>query len=94
MESYAAGATIADKYMVTSTSQGGMGDILFCLDTKAMRQVVLKSYRDDFDAAAFGDRFALEAQNWVRLGKNANILQALEAFERHGRLFVAAEFGV
>jgi len=92
MSGYRVGDTIAGKFIVTSTAQGGMGSVAFCLDMTTMQQVVLKSYLDGPTHSGLRERFLLEAQNWVRLGRHANVLQALEALEWRGRYFVVAEY--
>ena len=78
MKVYPSGFRIAGRYEVAGLPLlGGMGIVYLCFDHEEQRPIALKTFKPEFlpDRAA-RERFLEEGNTWVRLGKQAHIVQA------------------
>lgn len=66
------GTLLLNKYVVVRTVFGGMGEIIFCRDSKSPSKeiVVLKTFRDEsLENSEAAEIFIREAEAWLRLGQ-------------------------
>jgi tetratricopeptide (TPR) repeat protein/tRNA A-37 threonylcarbamoyl transferase component Bud32 len=73
--------------------KSGMGIVYVCYDLEGRVPVAVKTFQDKFlqDRASI-ERFKREAETWVRLEKNYNIVQANYVQEIDGRPYIFLEY--
>ena len=90
------GDKIQNRYEVKKTFGGpgksGMGIVYMCYDHAYKDPVAIKTIQPQFiKERGFIDRFKLESETWVRLGKHPNIVRAQIFKEINGRPYLIME---
>ncbi len=91
------GDKIEDRYEVKEIKKGGMGIVYVTLDLEALKQkqrimFAVKTFKDEFIwSERVVQRFFLEVETWVKLGKHKNIVFAIFAKQIGGKPFLFME---
>lgn len=84
---------IGRHYVVNHRYEGGMGIAFRCEDERAPGQmVILKTYKDGPDRAAFRAAFTKEAQTWIALGRQQYLAYVSDVAVIDDRVFVEMEY--
>ena len=91
--SFKKGDRIGNRYLVTDSIKGGLGEVYLCYDLELNTPFALKTIQDRFR----GDpeklmRFHGEAENWIRLGKHPNIVRCFGFTEIDAQEFLILEW--
>ena len=92
-QEFAVGNILEQRYEIEAIRRGYMGIVYITYDRQIRRRVVLKTFQNKFlwnDEAI--ERFNAEAELWMRLGGNANIVRALDLRTFLGKPHVVAEY--
>jgi len=91
------GQTIEERYQIKEIKEGGMGIVYIVQDLEALRQkrrvtLAVKTFKDKFIwSERVVQRFFLEVDTWVKLGRHKNIVFAIYAKEIGGKPFLFME---
>ena len=82
-----------NTYKIENIFEGGMGIVYIVNDSKDNSTYALKSFQDKFmwnDSVV--KMFYHEAEIWIRLGENQNIVQAIKVEEFDGKPYIFLEY--
>lgn len=93
---YACGERIAGRYTVQARRRGGMSTVYLCLDEQTQARLALKTPRLEDEGAAHGkcrlERFLREADTWIALGSQPNIVRCVSLEYLDGRPWLLLEW--
>lgn len=73
--------------------KSGMGIVYACYDNIEEETVAIKTFQNRFlEDSAVVERFKLEAETWVRLGKHHNIVEAKRVENHYGKPYIYLEY--
>jgi len=94
---WAIGQNIEERYQIKEIKEGGMGIVYIIQDLEALKQnrrvtLAVKTFKDEFIwSERVVQRFFLEVDTWVKLGRHKNIVFAVYAKQIGGKPFLFME---
>lgn len=87
------GEVLLEQFRIEYLMYGGMGFVYKVKDLRGSGFKAVKTYRNKYlwDRGAI-ERFIEEAKTWIRLGRHANIVEAMFVQEVRGRTCIFTEF--